>query len=484
MEIEFIGRYRIMRRLGNGAFADVFLAVDDDLESPVAIKVLAERWALDPDIRERFLNEARLLRRIGGRRLVGVHDIGQVPDGRPYFVMPYADRGTLEDRLAAGRPVPAGAAFAVAREVALALRRVHEAGVVHRDVKPANLLIFADPAGDAGAAPVHAAPLLAADERLVLGDFGLAKDLSARATGLSLPVGTPGYMAPEQSDAAAAVDERADVYACSALLARMLIGRPPSAGELDDETSVRPGVRRAILSGLSPAPSARPASAAAWLDGLDTAVAADRPRHRLLAPVLGLVLVALLVAGLLAVLHRDRTADAPAAGAAPKVDYVDFLDDTRSLSVHVPAAWGQHWGNGWHPGQAPFYNKVDVGPGMNASPNVSDWFTDAAVPGLFAGASARVVKEGRFTPEYMRDYFGPTGCTAAGTSPFRLDRLGLTGVQGEWRCPGGVRWRYAYGWPGHHRFVVAVEIKFVPPYGDEVWTEALNSLTVHTEPIG
>ncbi|WP_179277280.1 serine/threonine-protein kinase [Actinoplanes regularis] len=498
-EIEFIGRYRIMRKLGSGAFADVYLAVDEQLESPVAIKVLANRWALDQDIRERFLNEARLLRRIGGPRLVNVHDIGETPDRGPYFVMPYADRGTLEDRLAdlagAGREVEPAAAFAVARDVALALRRVHEAGVVHRDVKPGNLLIFSDPDPDPGhgreAAHGDAAPLVEPDERLVLGDFGLAKDLSIRASGLSLPVGTPGYMAPEQSDATAAVDQRADVYACSALLARMLVGRPPSAGVLDEQSlrgAVGPAVRRSILSGLDPAPAARPASAAEWLTNLDSAVAADRSSgpartRRFAAPVLGGVLIVALTVGLLAVLRQDRPQAAPAvAASAPPVPYEQVFDDTRTISVSVPAAWSQHWGNGWHPGQSPFYGKINVGPGMNASPNVSDWFTDAAVPGIFVGASAKVVKEGRFSPEYMRQYFGPTGCTAAGSEDFRLDRLGLTGVQGRWTCPGGVWWRYAYGWPAHHRYVVALEIKVVAPYDGGTWDAALNSVTLHAEP--
>ncbi len=210
-------------------------------------------------------------------------------------------------------------------------------------------------------------------------------------------------------------------------------------------------------------------------DSLDTAVGARTP-VRWRTPILGALLIAVLTSGLVAVLRQDRTP------AAPAIRYEEVFDDTRAISVRVPAAWSQHWGNGWHPPQGPFYRRVNVGPGMNASPNVSDWFTGAAVPGLFAGASARVVTEGRFSPEFMRQYFGPSGCTDAGTSAFTLDRLGLTGVQGEWRCPAGVRWRYAYGWPGHHRYVLAIEIKILPPYGDQVWTEALNTITVHTEP--
>ncbi|WP_433832045.1 serine/threonine-protein kinase [Actinoplanes sp. CA-015351] len=472
VEIEFIGRYRVGRRLGEGAFAEVFLAIDEDLESPVAIKVLARRWSDDEDVRERFLNEARLLRRLGGARLVAVHDIGELPDGRPYFVMPYADRGTLEDRLAslAGEEIPASAAYAVARDVALALRRVHEAGVVHRDVKPGNLLIFSEPESALSSAD----PLVAADERLVLGDFGLAKDLTIRASGVSLPAGTPGYMVPEQSDAAASVDERADVYACSALLARILTGRPPGTGSLAT-LPVGPAVRATIMSGLDPQPGSRQSSAGEWLASLDQAVAADgagvRPaRRRRRAAMLGVaaaVLISSLGAGLI-------ISGEPAETKA--VSYVPVTDDTGRLSVNVPATWSQHWGNGWHPGQSPFYNDVNVGPGMNASPNVSDWFTAAAVPGLFAGISSKVVAEGKFTPGYMAQYFGPKGCTATGRSEFRLDRLGLTGTQGEWTCAGGVHWRYAYGWPDHHRWILVLEIKMVTAEDDKAWDEALRTV--------
>ncbi|MBB2947464.1 serine/threonine protein kinase [Actinoplanes lutulentus] len=478
MEIEFIGRYRVGRRLGEGAFAEVFLAIDEELESPVAIKVLARRWSDDEDVRERFLNEARLLRRLGGARLVAVHDIGELPDGRPYFVMPYADRGTLEDRLAAlaGEQIPASAAYAVARDVALALRRVHEAGVVHRDVKPGNLLIFSEADSSLGGAE----PLIAADERLVLGDFGLAKDLTIRASGISLPAGTPGYMAPEQSDAAAAVDERADVYACSALLTRILTGRPPGAGSAHS-LPVGPAVRATILSGLDPQPASRQPSAGDWLVSLDKAVAADstgvRPaRRRRRAAVLGVAMAVLIASLGIGLIITTPEKKAPAAAAEAAVAFVRITDDTGKLSVDVPATWSQHWGNGWHPGQNPFFNEVNVGPGMNASPNVSDWFTDAAVPGLFAGISSKVVAQGKFTPDYMAQYFGPKGCTAAGRSEFRLDRLGLTGTQGEWTCGGGVHWRYAYGWPDHHRWILALEIKMVTAEDDKAWDEALRTV--------
>lgn len=105
--LERIGRYRVERRLGTGAFGTVWLAHDDTLDAPVAVKVLADNWSHRLDVRERFLSEARLLRRAASRRVVQVHDIGELPDGRPYFVMEYADGGTLADLLQDG-PLPVG----------------------------------------------------------------------------------------------------------------------------------------------------------------------------------------------------------------------------------------------------------------------------------------------------------------------------------------------------------------------------------------
>ena len=97
---EQIGRYRLTRRLGTGAFATVWLGHDDELDAPVAIKVLADNWAADADVRARFVAEARLLRRVRDQRVVRVHDIGALDDDRPYFVMDYADGGTVATLLA------------------------------------------------------------------------------------------------------------------------------------------------------------------------------------------------------------------------------------------------------------------------------------------------------------------------------------------------------------------------------------------------
>jgi eukaryotic-like serine/threonine-protein kinase len=95
--MDSIGRYRLVRRIGAGSFATVWLGNDDDLDVPVAVKVLADNWASNPDVRNRFLAEARIMRRIHDRRLVQVYDIGTLDDGRPYFVMDYIGGGSMND---------------------------------------------------------------------------------------------------------------------------------------------------------------------------------------------------------------------------------------------------------------------------------------------------------------------------------------------------------------------------------------------------
>src|SRR5207248_11752769 len=110
---ERIGRYRVVEQAGTGGFAAVWKAEDEVLNAPVAIKILNDNRLDSADVRERFLQEARLLRKVDSDRVVRVYDIGDLPDGRPYFVMTYADRGTLAARLSGG-PMPWREAVAVA----------------------------------------------------------------------------------------------------------------------------------------------------------------------------------------------------------------------------------------------------------------------------------------------------------------------------------------------------------------------------------
>ncbi|MEV0850423.1 protein kinase [Streptomyces sp. NPDC049954] len=213
-----IGRYRVLRRLGSGAFAVVWLAHDDRLDAPVAVKVLADNWAYRMDIRERFLSEARLLRRAGSGGVVQVFDVGELPDERPYFVMEYADLGSVEDLLTAG-PLPQAEALRLTTGAARGVASLHEAGIVHRDIKPSNVLLkgLAGPSGGTDAS----------GERVLVADLGLAKNL-AQATGLTVVAGSAGYMAPEQSDPPVdGIDVRADVYGLGALLYHLMTGSVP-----------------------------------------------------------------------------------------------------------------------------------------------------------------------------------------------------------------------------------------------------------------
>ena len=134
-----IGPYRIERLLGTGSFATVWLGYDPSLDARVAIKVLADNWSHDLRVRERFRDEGRLLWRLDHERVVRVHALGDLPDGRPYLVMAWADGGSLRDRLAAG-PMTVGSALRLLREIAAGVAVLHREGIVHRDLSPGNVL--------------------------------------------------------------------------------------------------------------------------------------------------------------------------------------------------------------------------------------------------------------------------------------------------------------------------------------------------------
>ena len=146
------------------------------------MKALADNWAQRLDIRERFLEEARILRRADSDHIVRVYDIGEV-DGTPYFVMTYADLGSLAACSTTGVPLPPARAVDLVDQAAAGLAVLHDHGVVHRDIKPQNLLLRSG--GSAG-------------DRLLVADLGVAKAM-LHASGLTQVVGTPAYMAPEQA---------------------------------------------------------------------------------------------------------------------------------------------------------------------------------------------------------------------------------------------------------------------------------------------
>ncbi|MDC7816718.1 serine/threonine-protein kinase [Pseudomonas sp. BLCC-B112] len=201
--------FDIQGEIGEGAMATVYLATQRSLERKVALKVMAAALAADPSFCERFLREGKTLARLSHPHTVTIHDIGNVGE-LYYMAMEYLPNGTLKERIAAGLTPEQGLAYI--RQIASALGYAHAQGLVHRDVKPANILFRAD-----GTA--------------VLSDFGIAKSLDDRTqfTQAGFAVGTPSYMSPEQARGQD-IDGRADLYALGVVLYEILVGELPYNG--------------------------------------------------------------------------------------------------------------------------------------------------------------------------------------------------------------------------------------------------------------
>ncbi len=207
------GRYRLDRLVGRGGFAQVYLATDLLLKRRVAVKMLLPgRVALDQeyDFLARFDREAQAVAALDHPNILGVHDYGQA-DGAAYLVMPYIAGGSLDDRLRRERRLSLQQTDTYLRQAAAALDFAHRRNLIHRDIKPQNMLLH--PEGD----------------RLLLADFGIAKVLSeTSAQSLTGVMGTPAYMAPEQTRGQ--VGRATDIYALGCVLFQMLTGEPPYAG--------------------------------------------------------------------------------------------------------------------------------------------------------------------------------------------------------------------------------------------------------------
>lgn len=195
-----IGPYELHEPLGVGAFASVYRATDRRLDAPVAIKILGDNHMLDPEIRARFMSEARLLRRIDDPHLVTVHDVGETERGQPYLVLDYADGGTLGAAFDQ-RTIPVDVVAQLWIALRSALKALDAASLVHRDLKPSNILIK----------HVEGAPA-----RFVVADLGFAKDLDA-SSGLTALGGTVAFSAPEQLDGGR-VDHRSDLFAAGQVM--------------------------------------------------------------------------------------------------------------------------------------------------------------------------------------------------------------------------------------------------------------------------
>ncbi|MFI2648233.1 protein kinase [Micromonospora fulviviridis] len=473
-----IGAYRVERLLGAGSFATVWLAYDPVLDGRVAVKVLAENWSHDLRVRERFLDEARLLRRLDHDRLVRVHTVGELPDGRPYAVLAWADGGSLRDRLARG-PVPAAEAVRLLDEIAAGVAVLHRHGVVHRDLTPGNILFRSG----SGA------------ERVLIADLGLAKAIAA-ASGLTARAGTPGYMAPEQDDPLAVVDTRADVFGLGRLGLRLLGDAPVRGGPGEDgragrelprlRAGVPPGVAAVLRTATAAQPADRYPDAAAFRAALRHAAAGhaatpttgqaatdapgraatDAPGHAATDASGRVTMDASGHAVTDASVHATTALAAQAAtpstgspgGAAPRpprrrrlaisgavavvlVALAAMAGDAAGrtptgavgrsgpLTVALPAGWRAD-GTGWA-GQ--YGDDGELEPALVVSPDPGRWAADPDVPGAFVGLSAGTAR--RTTPEGFLAERPHADCAAA---PVRRTRQG--GVDwwiAAFACPGG-----------------------------------------------
>ena len=267
------GRYAIERELGRGGMATVYLAQDRKHGRPVAIKVLAPELAAAVG-RDRFLREIETAARLTHPHILPLHDSGEA-DGLLYYVMPYVEGESLRDRLSREHQLPIEDAISITREVASALSYAHSHDVIHRDVKPENILLSG---GEA-----------------IVADFGIAGALDAaggsKLTRTGVVLGTPAYMSPEQAAGEQALDGRCDVYGLGCVLYEMLTGEPPFTGPTSQAIIAKrfsdpvPSARRlretipvpldrAIVKALARAPADRFATAREFAEALRAPVAA------------------------------------------------------------------------------------------------------------------------------------------------------------------------------------------------------------------
>ncbi|HXT20871.1 MAG TPA: serine/threonine-protein kinase, partial [Thermoanaerobaculia bacterium] len=211
-----LGHYHLERRLGRGGMGEVYLARDGRLGRQVAIKLLDPALGLDRRWQARFLEEARVAALLDHPNVCTIHEVGE-HEGRPFIVMQYVTGRTLKD-LIGGQPLPPEVLMSLSVQVGEALAAAHEQGIIHRDVKAANVMVT----------PQGLAKVL---------DFGIAKRLevdalaaSTAATAAGTILGTPGSMAPEQA-AGARTDRRSDIFSFGVLLYEMATGRTPFPGE-------------------------------------------------------------------------------------------------------------------------------------------------------------------------------------------------------------------------------------------------------------
>jgi serine/threonine-protein kinase len=214
----FDGRYRVLRRLGRGGMADVYLAEDEQLGRRVAIKILNERHAADDQFVERFRREATNAAGLSHPNIVSIYDRGEA-EGTYYIAMEYLEGSTLKEIVTERGPLPIGEAIGFTRDLLDALKFAHRKGVVHRDIKPHNVMCDAE-------------------GRLKVTDFGIARAGASQMTEAGSIIGTAQYLSPEQARGGT-VDRRSDLYSVGVVLYELLTGEVPFSGDTAVEIAMK-----------------------------------------------------------------------------------------------------------------------------------------------------------------------------------------------------------------------------------------------------
>jgi len=291
-----VSHYRILEMLGAGGMGVVYKAFDTRLDRHVALKFLPPHLRQNEELKQRLAEEARSASTLDHPNIVVVHDIGETPNGDLFIAMAFHEGVTLRHKIEAAKPgaLPVAEALQIARQVASGLARAHERGILHRDIKPGNIIVDKD-----GVA------------RII--DFGLAKSAAATATMDGSTKGTPLYMSPEQASGKP-LDGRTDLWSLGAVLFEMLAGRAPFPGEehlailravvhdtppklREVRPEVPPEVERIVSRALEKDPAQRYPSGAEMVRDLSAALTAiEAPARRRPAWLIAAAAVVLLVA--------------------------------------------------------------------------------------------------------------------------------------------------------------------------------------------
>jgi serine/threonine protein kinase len=251
---ERIGDYEIRRLLGRGGMGAVYLAHDHALDRRVALKILPSRLSGDPDVVARFQREAMAMAKVRHPNLMHIYSVGE-HKGHPFFAMEYIKGSTLSSIIREAGCLPAEQAVHILAEIISALAKVHGRGLIHRDIKPGNVMIDED-------------------GRAVLMDFGLAREESdVGLTADHTVLGTPNYMSPEQARGGH-IDSRSDIYSLGVVLYEMLAGAPPFKGKTSYE------ILRQQIETPIPAPSVKNPDAPQLLDQVVARATAKDPAER------------------------------------------------------------------------------------------------------------------------------------------------------------------------------------------------------------